>query len=67
MKLSVSQCFNLMRQRTLSRSPFLRLHLISSVLLRTPCISDGVTNLETGFTLGWNYWYQFAIGVPIEV
>ncbi|KAL8336585.1 hypothetical protein RB601_000416 [Gaeumannomyces tritici] len=20
-----------------------------------------------GFTLGWNYWYQFAIGVPIEV
>lgn len=19
-----------------------------------------------GFTLGWNYWYQFAIGVPIE-
>lgn len=20
-----------------------------------------------GFTLGWNYWYQFAIGVPIEI
>ncbi|KAL2875926.1 hypothetical protein SGCOL_008922 [Colletotrichum sp. CLE4] len=20
-----------------------------------------------GFTLGWNYWYQLAIGVPIEV
>ncbi|KAG6038758.1 hypothetical protein E4U41_003735 [Claviceps citrina] len=20
-----------------------------------------------GFTLGWTYWYQFAIGVPIEV
>lgn len=20
-----------------------------------------------GFVLGWNYWYQFAIGVPIEV
>ncbi|KAK8142701.1 hypothetical protein G3M48_008371 [Beauveria asiatica] len=20
-----------------------------------------------GFTLGWNYWYQFAVGVPIEV
>ncbi|OAQ99317.1 hypothetical protein LLEC1_05492 [Akanthomyces lecanii] len=19
-----------------------------------------------GFTLGWNYWYQFAVGVPIE-
>jgi len=19
-----------------------------------------------GFTLGWNYWYLFAIGVPIE-
>lgn len=20
-----------------------------------------------GFALGWNYWYQFAIGVPIEI
>ncbi|EXJ66615.1 uncharacterized protein A1O5_10286 [Cladophialophora psammophila CBS 110553] len=20
-----------------------------------------------GFTLGWNYWYQFAVGVPIEI
>ncbi|KAK2814424.1 hypothetical protein FQN49_008187, partial [Arthroderma sp. PD_2] len=20
-----------------------------------------------GFTLGWNYWYQLAIGVPIEI
>lgn len=20
-----------------------------------------------GFTLGWNHWYQFAIGVPIEL
>ena len=32
-----------------------------------PIFATRYVDEALGFTLGWNYWYQFAIGVPIEV
>lgn len=32
-----------------------------------PIFATRFVDPALGFTLGWNYWYQFAIGVPIEV
>ncbi|KAM0259641.1 hypothetical protein ACHAQJ_003220 [Trichoderma viride] len=32
-----------------------------------PVFASRFVDPALGFTLGWNYWYQFAIGVPIEV
>ncbi|KAL1952632.1 hypothetical protein VTO42DRAFT_4585 [Malbranchea cinnamomea] len=32
-----------------------------------PVYATRYVDAALGFTLGWNYWYQFAIGVPIEV
>lgn len=32
-----------------------------------PIFATRYVDPALGFTLGWNYWYQFAIGVPIEV
>ncbi|KND89239.1 putative proline-specific permease put4, partial [Tolypocladium ophioglossoides CBS 100239] len=32
-----------------------------------PIFASRYVDPALGFTLGWNYWYQFAIGVPIEV
>jgi amino acid transporter len=31
-----------------------------------PVYASRFVDEALGFTLGWNYWYQFAIGVPIE-
>ncbi|EFY87065.1 amino acid transporter, putative [Metarhizium acridum CQMa 102] len=31
-----------------------------------PVFAARYVDAALGFTLGWNYWYQFAIGVPIE-
>ncbi|KAI4156394.1 MAG: hypothetical protein LQ340_000299 [Diploschistes diacapsis] len=33
----------------------------------TPVFAARYVDEALGFTLGWNYWYQFAIGVPIEI
>ncbi|KAJ5679941.1 hypothetical protein N7462_008185 [Penicillium macrosclerotiorum] len=33
----------------------------------TPVYAARFVDEALGFTLGWNYWYQFAIGVPIEI
>ncbi|KAJ5835366.1 Amino acid/polyamine transporter I [Penicillium robsamsonii] len=32
-----------------------------------PVYASRFVDEALGFTLGWNYWYQFAIGVPIEI
>ncbi|KAK8079070.1 hypothetical protein PG994_002877 [Apiospora phragmitis] len=32
-----------------------------------PVYASRYVDEALGFTLGWNYWYQLAIGVPIEV
>ncbi|KFY46601.1 hypothetical protein V495_02368 [Pseudogymnoascus sp. VKM F-4514 (FW-929)] len=32
-----------------------------------PIFASRFVDPALGFTLGWNYWYQFAIGVPIEI
>ena len=32
-----------------------------------PVFASRYVDEALGFTLGWNYWYQLAIGVPIEV
>ncbi|KOS16760.1 putative proline-specific permease [Escovopsis weberi] len=32
-----------------------------------PVFATRFVDPALGFTLGWNYWYQFAIGVPIEI
>lgn len=32
-----------------------------------PVYASRYVDEALGFTLGWNYWYQFAIGVPIEI
>lgn len=32
-----------------------------------PVFASRFVDPALGFTLGWNYWYQFAIGVPIEI
>jgi yeast amino acid transporter len=32
-----------------------------------PVFATRYVDEALGFTLGWNYWYQFAIGVPIEI
>lgn len=32
-----------------------------------PVFASRYVDPALGFTLGWNYWYQFAIGVSIEV
>ena len=33
----------------------------------TPVFAARYVDEALGFTLGWNYWYQLAIGVPIEI
>ena len=33
----------------------------------TPVFAARYVDEALGFTLGWNYWYQFAIGIPIEI
>jgi amino acid transporter len=32
-----------------------------------PVYASRYVDEALGFTLGWNYWYQLAIGVPIEI
>ncbi|KAJ5223242.1 Amino acid/polyamine transporter I [Penicillium chermesinum] len=32
-----------------------------------PVYASRFVDEALGFTLGWNYWYQFSIGVPIEI
>ncbi|CAG9950129.1 unnamed protein product [Clonostachys rosea f. rosea IK726] len=33
---------------------------------RRPHLRHSICRRGFGFTLGWNYWYQLAIGVPLE-